>query len=331
MLDVKNRMWPGGTLPPNYEYQFVEGEYMKADEYDMFINDPSGFIIRRYLPRVYGALLPLTQLPPLDSLLMGFEGLTTLFARPEFVELAVRLAKAGREMEEFRRIMGNPLEELADLGFPPMMFGAAGVGGAPFDTLSSSLRGMKGSMLDLYRQPDKVLQACDVILTRRIASARPADPAKRGNPKIIGIPLWRGDTAFMSDFQFERFYWPGLKKALQATIDLGFIPMPFFEAEFGDRLAHLLEFPKGKVVASIECVDAARAKQILSGHHCLLIRVPPLSSRVWSLREIESFIKDIFDKYGKKGGVLFNIRLPKKGSTSEFQAMLQSLREHTRY
>jgi hypothetical protein len=78
-------------------------------------------------------------------------------------------------------------------------------------------------------------------------------------------------------------------------------------------------------------VDAARAKQILSGHHCLLIRVPPLSSRVWSLREIESFIKDIFDKYGKKGGVLFNIRLPKKGSTSEFQAMLQSLREHTRY
>ena len=55
-LDVQNCVWPGGPMPPDYDYQFVEGEYMKADEYDMFLNDPSGFMIRRYLPRVYGVL-----------------------------------------------------------------------------------------------------------------------------------------------------------------------------------------------------------------------------------------------------------------------------------
>src|SRR4030042_361384 len=70
-LDVKNRIWPGGPVPDNYEYQFIEGEYMKADEYDMFLNDPSGFMIRRYLPRIYGALAPLSNLPPLDSMYMG--------------------------------------------------------------------------------------------------------------------------------------------------------------------------------------------------------------------------------------------------------------------
>ena len=330
LLDVKNRLWPGGPLPANYGYQFVEGEYMKADEYDMFIRDPSGFIIRRYLPRVYGALFPLAQLPRLDTLLNGFEGLTTLFADPQFAELGRRLAKAGRLMKEFRKTMGDSYEELAQLGFPPMM-AAAGVGGAPFDTLSSSLRGMQGSMLDLYRQPEKVIKACEIILDRQIEAAQPADPAKRGNPKLVGMPLWRGDKKFMSNAQFERFYWPGLKKAIQATIDLGYVPMPFFEAEFGDRLERLLELPEGKMVASIEYVDAVKATQILGGHQCILIRVPPGAARVWSIRDVENFIKEAFDKFGKKGGLIFYVRLPAKVSMAEYQAMLQSLREYTRY
>jgi len=62
-MDVKTMVWPGGPKPPDFEYQFIEGEYMKEDEYDMFLNDPSGFMIRRYLPRIYGALEPLSKLP----------------------------------------------------------------------------------------------------------------------------------------------------------------------------------------------------------------------------------------------------------------------------
>jgi len=256
-LDVKNRLWPGGPIPPHYEYQFVEGEYMKEDEYDMFLTDPTGFMVRCYLPRVYGALLPLGKLPPLDSMFMGVEMLTPLFISPEFMEMAARIAEAGRHVMEFMKTIVDSYEELAQLGFPafaPVIMG--GVGGAPFDTISSFLRGMKGSMLDMYRRPEKLLRACDMVLERRIATATPVDPAKKGRLQRVGIPLWRGDKKFMSEAQFKRFYWPGLKKALQATIDLGYIAMPFFEAEFGDRLEHLLELPKGKMVACVEYVDA---------------------------------------------------------------------------
>jgi hypothetical protein len=197
-LDVKNRLWPGGPLPPDYEYQFIEGEYMKEDEYDLLLNDPTDFMLRCYLPRVYGALAPLSKLPPLTNMFMGFEGITTLFAKPEFRQLARALSKAGKEMDKFRKATGDAQEELALLGFPAFSYsGAVSVGGAPFDTVSSSLRGMKGSMLDMYRQPEKLLQACDIILKRRIARAVPADPEKRGNPKRVGMPLWRGDQAFI--------------------------------------------------------------------------------------------------------------------------------------
>jgi hypothetical protein len=46
LLDTKHQRWPGGTLPPDTPYQFVEGEYMKAEEYDIFLDDPSDFIFR---------------------------------------------------------------------------------------------------------------------------------------------------------------------------------------------------------------------------------------------------------------------------------------------
>ena len=330
-LDVKNRLWPGGPLPPDYEYQFIEGEFMKEDEYDIFLSDPSDFMIRYYLPRMYGALKPLSKLPPLGLLFQGFEGIAPMFASPEFIQLARSLSRAGRETEKFRKTIGDAYGELASLGFPPFAhIGIGGVGGAPFDTVSSFLRGMKGSMIDMYRQPEKLLQVCDMILERRIAQAKPADPKQKGNPKRIGMPLWRGDKAFMSDKQFEKFYWPGLKKALQATIDLGYVPIPFFEAEFGDRLERLLELPKGKMVASVEHMDAVRAKEILGGHICIMSRIP-LSSKLWSLREVEKYTKELIDKCGKGGGFILDIRLPDKGTAEEFKKLLDSIREYSRY
>jgi hypothetical protein len=330
-LDVKNRQWPGGPLPPDYGYQFIEGEWMKEDEYDIFLNDPADFTVRYFLPRLYGAMAPLAKLPPLGILFQGFEVITPLFASPEFIKMARAVVKAGREIRKFRRAIGDSYEELADLGFPAFAHvGTGGVGGAPFDVVSSFLRGMKGSMLDMYRRPEKLLQACDMIMEKRIAGAIPADPKKRGNPKRTGMPLWRGDKSFMSEKQFERFYWPGLKKALQANIDLGYVPVPFFEAEFGNRLERLLELPKGKVIASIEYVDAIRAKEILKDHTCLFVRIP-LSSKLWSVREVEQFTKEMIDKCRKGGGLIVEVRLPDKGTSEEFQGLMNSLKEYGRY
>ncbi|MBN1367741.1 MAG: hypothetical protein JW967_07425 [Dehalococcoidales bacterium] len=330
-LGAQTLLWPGGPLPADYDYQYIEGEYMKEDEYDMFLSDPSGFTVSRYLPRVYSALMPLAKLPPLDMMIHGFEMLTPLFASPEFIEMATRLHKAGQHMEEFRKLAGDFSEEMAQLGFPafssPM---AQGVGGAPYDAISSFLRGMKGAMIDMFRQPDKLLKACDAIIDRQLSKCLPADPAQRGNPKKIGMPLWRGDKHFMSDAQFNKFYWPGLKRALQTNIDLGYVPMPVFEDDYGDRLERLLELPKGKVIACIDDMDVERAKKVLGGHTCLLVHTPE-SASVWSLREVENYAKELIDKCGKGGGVMMIIGLPDKAKTEDAQAMLKSIKEYSRY
>jgi hypothetical protein len=311
--------------------QAVEGEYMKEDEYDLFLNDPTGFVIRRYLPRIYGVLQPLAKLPAMDSMFMGFDFLTPMFASPEFIEMAKHLAAAGRHVEKFRKTTMEITGDLEQLGFPPFAsFGGGGVGGAPYDTVTSSLRGMKGSMLDMYRQPDNLVKACNVILNRRIARAMPADKTARDYPQRIAMPLWRGDPTFMSESQFIKFYWPGLKKSLQTHVDLGYIPVPFFEAPFGERLKYVQELPKSKIIVSIDPRDISVAKKLLAGHSCLLVRTPN-SAKVWSLNQLLSFLKDILDTWGKQPGIMIVIMIPDRAPVKEMQNMLKWFREYSRY
>jgi len=64
-LDYKLLKLPGRGIPSNHVFRFVEEEYVKAEEfYDAFLQDPSDFMLRSYLPRVCGALEPLKGFPP---------------------------------------------------------------------------------------------------------------------------------------------------------------------------------------------------------------------------------------------------------------------------
>jgi hypothetical protein len=92
----------------------------------------------------------------------------------------------------------------------------------------------------------------------------------------------------------------------------------------------MLELPKGKILASIEAADAVRAKEILGGHTCLLIRTPN-TSKLWSIGQLESFIKDLIDKCGRNGGFILVIKMPDKIRIEDMQAMLKSIDGYGRY
>ncbi len=148
-LDFKQMVWPGHGVAPCLSHQFVEGEYMKADEYDAFLEDPSDFIIRTYLPRVNGALAAFTKLPHMTVLLFGP---TSTLGTAGLDEAVAALSKARQETLAWNEEMNTLEKDVEQLGFPLLTKAATF---APFDILSDRLRGMRGSMLDMYRQPDK--------------------------------------------------------------------------------------------------------------------------------------------------------------------------------
>jgi uroporphyrinogen-III decarboxylase len=173
---------------------------------------------------------------------------------------------------------------------------------APFDVISDRLRGMRGSMLDMFRQPDKYLEATEkllpVMLDLSIATARIT-----GGTNVF-IPLHRGADGFMSLKQFETFYWPTLKGLLIGLIDAGLTPCPFFEGNYDSRLEHLLEIPKGKMLGYFDASDIFKVKEILGGHVCIMGNVPPSLLQTGTPDDVKDHCKKLIDVVGKDGGYI---------------------------
>ena len=348
LLGTQHQRWPGGTLPDDVPYQFVEGEYMKQDEYDIFLNDPTDFVLRYYLPRLYGTLAPLTKLPPLHNQIggSGFPSMLGFFLRPEFKELAEKVSEAARKQQEWARLSSQFSARAERLGFPSQQSRtqAAGVvgaapgggmtpGGAPFDAVSDFLRGMRGAMLDMYQCPDKLLAVCDKILEWRIERSTPARPAKPGD--IVrggGAPLHRGSDGFMSIKQFEKFYWPGLKKAVMTAVELGYTTSSFCEGVWDQRLHYWLEIPDGKACLRFERTDMALAKKVLGGNQCIQGGVPSSLLEVGSPSEVEEYCKKLIKMCGKDGGfILGSTSSIDQAKPENIKAMIDAAKKYGRY
>ena len=106
-LDYKQLKWPGHGVPANRTYQFVEGEYMKADEYDAFLDNPSDFIIRTYLPRTCGSLEGLGMLPPITMTSPYYLGLFVMFGVASALGTARALESLIKAMSEFTQFTNS--------------------------------------------------------------------------------------------------------------------------------------------------------------------------------------------------------------------------------
>lgn len=302
-LDCRQYKLPGRGVPPDSTHQFVEGEYMKADEYAALLDNPEDYIFRTYIPRVYGALEAFKLLPPLRSFLSGI-GATAGFAVPEVAAAFETFFKAGRELARTTAVVEAFEKEMAGMGFPTV--GGAGTS-APFDRVSDFLRGMRGSMLDMYRQPDRLLrllQAEEKLLLQQIETM--VSNVKKGANSRLFMPLHRGADGFMSPKQFETFYWPGLKKIILAMVNGGITPFVFFEGSYDQRLEYLRELPKGKIVAWFDKTDVFKAKEVIGDTVCIMGNMPSSMLSVGTPQEVKDYSKKLMDIVGDEGGFIMS-------------------------
>ncbi|HJX03378.1 MAG TPA: uroporphyrinogen decarboxylase family protein [Dehalococcoidia bacterium] len=298
ILGTKSFSWPGHGVADDAPYQFVEGEYLKADEWDQLLNDTGDFIWRTYLPRIHGNLEALKYMPPAQSMLSYF-GVLGAFMNPAVTSVFKTIvAAAESSAASFMNNMTFSMR-MAAKGFPTMI----GFGGQPpFDLISDFLRGLKGSTLDMFRYPDKLLAAEEKFLPYCIESTITGS-------RMMGAPLpafflHRGSDEFMSVKQFEKFYWPGLKKLLLATIDAGFMPFVFWEGTWDNRLEYLKELPKGKVLGWFDRTDLFKAKKVLGDHMCLMGDVPVSLLTSGTPQQIKDYTKRLIDEVGRDGGFI---------------------------
>jgi hypothetical protein len=322
--------WPGHGLPRDASgFQYVEGEYMRADEYDALIKDPTGFMMRTYMPRVFGAFEPYKMFPSLvmitEQPALGF----IPFAMPPLQAAQLTLIDIGKEIGQWNKLAFEFTRRGMELGFPMSLRG--GFAKAPFDTLGDTLRGTKGIMMDLFRQPEKILEAVDVIANITIEAAMASVNSTKG--LIVVFPLHKGADGWMNDKQFETFYWASLKKVINALINEGIQVSLFAEGSFNTRLESVNEFPKGTVCWFFDKTDMARAKKILGDKCCLQGNVPSSLLVAGTPRDVKEHCRKLIEVCGKGGGYILSSGAVgvDEAKLDNLKAMVQAAKEYGVY
>ncbi len=331
ILDYKLYAWPGHGVSPQHSYQCIEGEYMKADEYDALIQDPSNFFLTTYFPRIFGALEPFKKLSPFTNVLEmygGFSAATFVpFGLPEVQAALKALMEAGSEALKWIGYVVKWEMEVKALGFPNFFGGGTK---APFDTIGDTLRGTRGIMLDMYRQPEKLLQALEAVTPLMVKMGATGAKAN-GNP-IVFIPLHKGADGFISNKQFETFYWPTLKKVILGLINEGCVPFPWAEGAYGSRLEIIKDLPKGKTLWGFDQTDMAKAKEILGDVACIGGNVPSSLLSLGTPQEVRKYVKKLIEVAGEGGGfILMNGAVIEEAKPENVKAMIEAAKEYGVY
>jgi uroporphyrinogen-III decarboxylase len=212
---------------------------------------------------------------------------------------------------------------------------------APFDMVSDTFRGMRGAMLDMIRNPEELKELCNRLVDPCL-NAMENSPLLLGDPDedtvtLSFIPLHRGADGFMSNDQFEEFYWPSLTKLMEGMIKKDIIPMPFFEGRYSERLEFLADFAKkhkAKAVYWFHDTDIIKVKEMMGDDVCIRGNVPASLLVGGPPSAVEGYVKKCIEGCMEGGGYLVDggvSGIPNEARHENVQAMTDAVHKYGVY
>jgi len=135
------------------------------------------------------------------------------------------------------------------------------------------------------------------------------------------FPLHKGADGWMSQKQFETFYWPSLRKILSALVNEGILPLCFAEGSFNTRLDTINVFPKGGVCWYFDQTDMVKAKKKLGDKSCIMGNVPSSLLIAGSYTQVKEYCRNLIETCGVGGGYILA-----PGSAGIDRAKVENLR-----
>jgi hypothetical protein len=302
LLDKYTR-WPGRELPEDSILQFIGGQFMDVDEYGKLSDDPVSFVNEAILPR---SCLNLEK--------------------PGSAKANASLIRLGVEASRFLKFLSDTAVDLARIGTPslPLTFAYA-----PLDFIGDFLRYPTGALLDIRRYPDKVKQACEVLVEPIVKVALSLKPA---GAKYAFIPLHLNE--YLSPKLYREFYWPTLRKVIETLYDQGIRSLVFFEGWHDAHLETILDLPRGWGIAYFEKTDVRKAKKILGGHTCVMGGIPPSLLLQETPDGIMEYVKSLLEGVKPGGGFILApgvADIPKETPSENLKALIEAVERYGRY
>jgi hypothetical protein len=295
--------WPGKHIDePNGMYQFIEGEYMKADEYGEAAFDPTQFMLQRWFPRSFSNLTGLAKLSFRNAMWAGYMGTISAFGDPEVKATLARCMEAADLINEWFAYLDRYRRKMEEQFGIPLAYANSAF--APFDMVGDTMRGTEAVLIDMIERPAELLAYIDKVaefaLQDQIRAA-----TTTGRP-WVWFWLHKGGDEFMSDQQYARFYWPSLKRYVEGLVAAGLTPVLYCEGSYNTRLKYLRELPRGRVICDFEYIDMARAKKELGDVACIAGNVPNVLLAHGSRQEVVDCTRRLIDTCAPGGGFMLD-------------------------
>ncbi|HJN14988.1 MAG TPA: uroporphyrinogen decarboxylase family protein [Armatimonadota bacterium] len=304
---------PGIDLPENTGFQYREpGEdaaYMGPDEYDALIEDPTGFLMNVWLPRI-------------STDVVGIGEASTMRNNLSFL-------KGGMAMMEYFAAFGAQAVRLQEeAGMPGAI---AGILKAPLDIIADKLRGYIGLTMDLLSQPEKVLAACEALAPHLCNVALSgADPT--GNAPVT-IWMHRGCVPFVTPEQFSTYYWPTLKPIILELWNQGIQTLFYAEGNWNHHLDAFAELPEGSIIYHVDQADIFEVHEKLGDRFCLSGGIPNFLLSYGTPEQVCEHAKKIIDGVAQDGGYIMDASaiMQDDTNTENLRALTDFTREYGQY
>lgn len=312
-LGLKYYGIPGIDIPPDTGFQYrepaEEDAFMKADEYDELIDDPTGFLYTKWLPRVSA-----------DVSAMG---------EPSTYRNNLALVKGAMAVMQYFTAFGPQIARLQNES--GTVSAIAGIFKAPFDILADKLRGYLGLTMDMIEQPDKVRAACEALMPHLYHVAlTSADPAKQ---VPIGYWMHRGCVPFVSHGQFESHYWPTVRPIIEELWRNGYQTLFYAEGDWDHHLESFTELPDRSIVYHVDRGDIFKAHEVLGHKFCLSGGIPNTTLSYGTPDEVRARCKEVIDRVAGDGGYIMDASAIMQNDTSveNMRALTDFTREYGVY
>jgi hypothetical protein len=277
---------PGVGLDPKTAFNYLEpGEehsFMRADEYDEFIADPTAFLFNVWLPRVSG-----------DVIAPG---------KPNTYRNNLAFFKAGLSELSYFMAFGTQVAQMrTECGTPSAICGMLK---APLDVLADKFRGYIGLCEDLMVQPEKVKAACEAMMPHLLHLAiGSADPTKT---LPLGFWMHRTCVPFISQEHFDKIHWPTLRPMVEELWRRGHQTLFYAEGVWNAHLDTFAELPEQSIIFHIDRTDPIAAHRALHHKFALSGGVPNYLLAFGKPQQVRDYCKKLIDEVGHDGGYIMD-------------------------
>lgn len=304
---------PGIGIPHTTGFNFIEPPedqaFMRADEYDALIDDPTGFLYNVWLPRISTEVARIGE--------------------PATYRNNLALVKSSMAMMVYFYAFGPQIQRLRDeCG---TVSAIAGIFKAPFDIIGDKLRGYIGLTMDMATQPDKVLKACEALMPHLThVGLATADPAKQ---VPIGLWMHRGCVPFVSPKQFQSHYWPTLKPCIEEFWKRGNQTLFYAEGKWDHHLDDFATLPERSILFHVDQGDIFLAHKKLHHKFALSGGIPNVLLSYGKPDEVRAHCRKVIDGVARDGGYIMDAGAIMQDDTSieNMRALTDFTREYGVY